>query len=134
LKDSSVELAAADMPEANGLMFTVMAGVAQHEAECISNRTKAALAAAKARGVILGGHRANAADLRAYQSQGVQALKAKADEAAERLRDDVAPLVAQKMSLSAIAARLTEDEILTPRNRAWTAQSVKNLIGRLGLY
>ncbi|HEX3666012.1 MAG TPA: recombinase family protein [Rhizomicrobium sp.] len=133
LKDSGVEIAAADMPEANTLMFTVMAGVAQHEAEMISLRTKNALAAAKARGVKLGGFRAGAADLREYQAQGVQALKSKAQEAAERLRDDVEPLVRQGLSLRAIAARLTEDESLTPRNRAWGPSGVKNLIERLGL-
>ena len=47
----------ADMPHANQFMIGVMAMVAQHERELISQRTKAALAAAKARGKRLGGYR-----------------------------------------------------------------------------
>jgi DNA invertase Pin-like site-specific DNA recombinase len=49
LMESGVEFVAADMP------FAILAAVAEHEREAISARTKAALAAAKARGVKLGG-------------------------------------------------------------------------------
>ena len=54
LLESGVEIAAADMPEANRFLLHVMAAVAEHEAQAISDRTRAALAAAKARGVALG--------------------------------------------------------------------------------
>ena len=54
LLESGVEVTAADMPEANRFMLHVMAAVAEHEAQAISDRTRAALAAAKARGVALG--------------------------------------------------------------------------------
>jgi DNA invertase Pin-like site-specific DNA recombinase len=67
LRNSGVEVAAADMPEANTLMFMVMAGMAQQEREYISARTKAGLAAAKARGTKLGGYRESAVDIRKYQ-------------------------------------------------------------------
>src|SRR5262245_21085937 len=58
LRDSGVDFVAADLPEANTMTVGVMAIVAQHEREAISARTKAALAAARARGIKLGrGHR-----------------------------------------------------------------------------
>jgi DNA invertase Pin-like site-specific DNA recombinase len=50
LLEAGVEIAAADMPEANRFLLHVMAAVAEHEAQAISDRTRAALAAAKARG------------------------------------------------------------------------------------
>ena len=50
LRDSGVQFVAADLPEANTMTVGVMAVVAQYEREAISARTKAALAAAKARG------------------------------------------------------------------------------------
>src|SRR5665213_1755839 len=53
LRDSGVSFVAADLPEANTMTVGVMAVVAQHEREAISQRTKAALAAARARGKTL---------------------------------------------------------------------------------
>src|SRR5579864_5367784 len=55
--NSGCEFAAADMPSANRFMLHVMAAVAEHEAKAISDRTKAALAATKARGTLLGSAR-----------------------------------------------------------------------------
>ncbi len=58
LMESGVEFVAADFPQANRLTIHILAAVAEHEARMISDRTKAALTAAKARGVVLGGFRA----------------------------------------------------------------------------
>jgi DNA invertase Pin-like site-specific DNA recombinase len=55
LMDSGVEFVAVDFPQANHLTLHILAAVAEHERDMISARTKAALAAAKARGVTLGG-------------------------------------------------------------------------------
>src|ERR1700756_1091436 len=52
--DSGVEFVAIDNPHANKLTVHILAAVAEHEREAISERTKAALAAAKARGKRLG--------------------------------------------------------------------------------
>jgi DNA invertase Pin-like site-specific DNA recombinase len=54
LMDSGVEFLAVDNPHANKLTIHILAAVAEHEREAISERTKAALAAAEARGTKLG--------------------------------------------------------------------------------
>ena len=52
--DSGVEFVAVDNPHANKLTIHILAAVAEHEREAISERTKAALATAKAGGKRLG--------------------------------------------------------------------------------
>lgn len=54
LEKAGVEFVAADMPHANRLTVGIMALIVEEEARMTSARTKAALAAAKARGVRLG--------------------------------------------------------------------------------
>jgi DNA invertase Pin-like site-specific DNA recombinase len=65
MRDEGVKFQAIDIPEANTLALGVFAAMAQHEWEIISARTKAALAARKARGLPLGTPR----DLSAYATQ-----------------------------------------------------------------
>jgi DNA invertase Pin-like site-specific DNA recombinase len=55
LMESGVEFVAVDMPQANHFVVHILAAVAEQEAEAISKRTTAALAAANARGTRLGG-------------------------------------------------------------------------------
>jgi len=57
LLEDGVSIRAADMPGADDLMLRIYAAMAQKERELISERTRAALAAAKARGAGLGGDR-----------------------------------------------------------------------------
>ena len=54
LMDANVDLVAVDMPQANRLTLHIMAAMAEHEAQAVSQRTKAALQAAKERGRKLG--------------------------------------------------------------------------------
>jgi len=67
LMDSSTDFVACDMPQATRLVLHVMAAFAEHERQVIGERTKAALAAAKARGVRLG---ANGAVLAEHHKAG----------------------------------------------------------------
>jgi DNA invertase Pin-like site-specific DNA recombinase len=73
LMNSDVELVAVDMPSANRLTIHILAAVAEHEREMISQRTKAALAAAKARGTKLGNPRAAEAAAIARAGKNIQA-------------------------------------------------------------
>ena len=79
LMESGVEFTAADMPFANKLTIHILAAVAEHEREAISARTKAALAAAKARGVKLGGPKLKQAQRRAVVAICIAALLLFAD-------------------------------------------------------
>lgn len=131
LRDSSVDFVAADLPEANTMTIGVMAVVAQHEREAISKRTKEALAAAKARGRVLGGYRANSPSIRDHQPSAVAAIRAKADQTAQDRAEIVQGLITELGSLSAVASRLNQDGIETPRKGRWTATAVKRLLERL---
>jgi DNA invertase Pin-like site-specific DNA recombinase len=131
LRDSRIDFVAADLPEANTMTVGVMAVVAQHEREAISARTKAALAAAKARGTILGGHRRGSADIRRYQKAGVLAACTAAQDRAELRREPVECLAREGLSLNAIAARLNADCVTTSRGGKWTATAVKRMLASL---
>lgn len=74
-------------PDEDAMTVGIMAVVAQHEREAISQRTKAALAAAKARGQRLGGARRGAARIEDFQQQGAQAAREKAIALAELRRE-----------------------------------------------
>jgi DNA invertase Pin-like site-specific DNA recombinase len=84
LAKASTDFVAADMPNANRLTVGVMAMVAQEERRMISERTKAALAAAKKRGVKLGGYRAGAEMTAKIRKAGNEA---NAQKAAQRAAD-----------------------------------------------
>jgi DNA invertase Pin-like site-specific DNA recombinase len=131
LRDSGVDFVAADLPEANTMTVGVMAVVAQHEREAISQRTKAALAAAKARGKRLGGWRAKTPPIQYYQRQGVAAAVARARSDTEERRDAIEALTQEGLSLNAIARRLNDDSITSGRGGKWTATAVRRTIARL---
>jgi DNA invertase Pin-like site-specific DNA recombinase len=135
LMKSGVEFLAVDNPHATKLTIHILAAVAENEREMISARTKAALAAAKARGTVLGGRRKGSADIRKYQAAGAKAAshasRQRATQAAEERRETIEALQRENLSLNAIAARLNADSVRTSRGGNWTATAVKRTLERL---
>ena len=128
LMESKVEFEAVDFPQANRLTIHIMAAIAEHEAKMISDRTRAALAAAKARGKRLGGFRGRA---------GTAADCAKARQAkslaAKARAIDIAPVIedirtAGANSLRSIARGLNVRGITAPRGGVWSAAQVRAVI------
>ena len=124
LMESGVEFIAADMPFANKLTIHILAAVAEHEREVISERTKAALAAAKARGTRLGNPR-----LAEAAKRGRAALKVNARQFAA----NVLPIIeeierAGITSHNAIATKLNERNVATARGGKWTHVQVGAVI------
>jgi DNA invertase Pin-like site-specific DNA recombinase len=131
LEKAGVDFIAADMPNANRLTVGIMAMIAEEERRMISTRTKAALAAAKRRGVKLGGYREGAELTQKARKAGNES---NARIAAERAAD-IAPVVAELQaagakSLRAIAAGLNERGIPTVRGGAWSATQIMRVLER----
>lgn len=133
LQKAGVDFVAADMPHANKLTVGIMALVAEQEREAISARTKAALAAAKERGVKLGNPN-GAKHLKQYGNQAaVAAIKAKAQERATDLQDKVLELQSTGLSVRGIAGELNRQAIMTARGGSWGPSSVHRLLERLAM-
>jgi len=134
LMESGVDFVACDFPQANRLTIHILAAVAEHEREMISARTREALKAAKARGVILGSPK-NLTEEAAKNGRAMAAKvrKGNADAFARKRFREISSYLEQGLSLNAIARRLNQDGILTARGKtgAWTPAAVKNAIGRL---
>ncbi len=115
-------------------LLTQMASVAELEAGLISERTKAALAAAKARGVKLGNPN-GARALRGKQRgnrEAMAAIKANVWDRASNLRAIIDDLREQGVSSVRMTAQeLNRRTILTPRGGRWHPTSVARLLGRL---
>ena len=122
LMESGVEFVAADAPYANRLMIHILAAFAEHERTLISERTKAALAAAKSRGVRLG-----------LNGQRLAALnRVTALEFAQLLS---LPVAAARQNgahtLASIAAELNDAGYRTRQGAAWGPGTVLRLLRRL---
>jgi DNA invertase Pin-like site-specific DNA recombinase len=128
LERAGVDFVAADMPGANRLTVGIMAMVADEERRMIAARTKAALAAAKARGVTLGGWRGGP---KVDSGLGAAANKEKAAAFAATLAPAMNEMQGRGLSLRQMAAELTTQGIETARGGAWTAAMVRLVLIRL---
>lgn len=127
LMDSGAEFVAVDMPEADRLTLHVMAAVAEREAALISARTKAALAARKARGLPLGNPSSFTPESRAAgpeaQREAARVAMAQAAAFAKVLRE-------RGDTLAAIADTLNGAGFRTRQGGEWSAAQVKRILDR----
>jgi DNA invertase Pin-like site-specific DNA recombinase len=131
LMESGVEFVAADMPMANRLTVHVLAAVAEHEREMISQRTTAALAAAKVRGVTLGNPNGARALRGLGNARAVAAVKAQANAHMNRALPVIETIRGEgTRGLHGIAEELNRRGILTARGGGWYGTTVKNLLDR----
>jgi DNA invertase Pin-like site-specific DNA recombinase len=135
---ADVEIRFVDLPKIEGptgkFMLHQMASVAELEAGMISDRTKKALAAAKARGTKLGGFRG-----RAGTADDLAKARAMRSQAADRLAADLTPIIKRldpdgRLSLRKLAAALNGEGLPSPGGSQWTAASVARLRDRASAY
>lgn len=133
LLEAGVDVRFADLPQIEGptgrFMLQQMVAVAELEAGMISARTKAALAAAKARGTRLG----SPGNLRNGEAGRAAARAIQARRVADRARD-LAPVLADlrregALSLGQLAAGLNDRGIPAARGGRWSAVQVSRVLG-----
>ena len=131
LMESGVEFVALDLPGANKFTIHVMAAVAEQESERISYNTKVALAAAKARGVVLG-MPSNLTDSGRLLGavNGAVARTGKAVEAYADVAPRAFALQAQGKSLRSIASTLNAEGFTTRQGAQFTAATVQRILAR----
>ena len=129
LMERKVEFVAVDNPSASNLSLHIMCAVAEEEARLCSLRVRAALAAAKERGVELGKH----GKILAKEN------KAKANNFAKTIASTMGEVAAEcikesgKVSYRAMANLFNKKKIKTPRGGKWHGVTIKNYCDRLNI-
>ena len=124
-----------DNPNVNRMTIQILAVVAENEVKAISERTKAALAAKKARGGLLGASRPGAPQItreagRKGSAAGARSMRKLAEDAYTDLIPALREMRTNGLSLHAIAARLDAEGHTTRRGRSWTPTQVSRVIAR----
>lgn len=135
LMNGGVEFVACDMPHANRLTLHLLAAIAEHEREMISQRTKAALAAAKARGVRLGNPN-GATHLQPHLRRAVALSVAARLNRACAHDQAVAGVICELKSAgvtsaTSLARELNSRRIPAPMGGNWSSGQVRVTISRL---
>ncbi len=121
LMESRVEFLAVDMPEASRLTIHILAAVAEHERAMISDRTKAAMAQAKLRGVKLGNPNLD-------NGEAARANIRAADEFARRVHPLIEEMISEGLSLRGMARELDKRGVKTRTGKMWSAGTVRNVL------
>lgn len=134
LLNSGISFVATDSEHANKTFIQLMAVMAEAEAEAISNRTKAALAAKKARGEVTGAScwksdkgLLSPEDRERGQALAVEKIKADKAERWARVLPMIKRLQGEGLSLRAIAKELNKLNIPTARGGKWSAVMVSKI-------
>lgn len=133
LMEAGVEFTAVDFPQANRLTVHILAAVAEHEAAMISARTKAALGAAKARGVVLGGRRGSVERMERIGRKGNAASARVRSKTAAKRNEDLIPVIQEIWTAGAhtprrIADGLNARGIAAARGGTWSAVQVRRVL------
>lgn len=123
LMETGVDFAVADMPHADRFQLHLFAALAEKEAEVISHRTKAALAAAKARGTALG-------------KNGKVLAKRNKAEAEKRLEPIAGRLKGMRdegKSIRQIVAELNNEGMPSPGGGKWHSTTLHRALARLAV-
>lgn len=137
LMDSGLDFIALDCPQANRLTLHILAAVAEDEVRRISERTKVALAAAKARGVKLGAASPNSPfkngaerGWRAGSERAAALRRRRADENYASILPTIRAMREDCQPMGAIAAWLNREGYRTTRNGQFTAATVHRVLAR----
>jgi DNA invertase Pin-like site-specific DNA recombinase len=126
IEDRNIRFRVATMPHADPFQLHIYAALAEQEREFISKRTKAALQAAKARGVKLGGSRGGDAF-----KVAAAARKAKADQYAGRVGTMIIALRAAGKTYGEVVAELEQLGVPRPQGGSWSEMAVRRVLKRL---
>lgn len=136
LQEEGVDFVAVDLPHANTFTVQIMAATAEFERKLISERTRAALEAAKVRGVRLGGRR-EGHRIEDYSHRGRERSAKVRSAVADALAGDRLEIIqtirrSSVTSLRGIARALNDRAVPAPRGGLWCAGQVKRVVERLG--
>jgi DNA invertase Pin-like site-specific DNA recombinase len=131
LLDANTDFRAVDLPDASRLVLHIMSAVAENEARSCSDRTRAALAAAKARGTLLGGANPKCRNLPpGARERGAQTTKAKARAAYADIVPKLLAMRAESVSLQGIADALNAENYTTRTGKVWHPMQVSRALKR----
>ncbi len=129
LQKKGIRFKLADFPDIDQLTIHILAAMAQHEAQMISQRTKAALRAAKARGVTLGNPQ-----LDTYRNHNPQLATLVRTTAQRQWRQKIIKVIHHIQQLQPqvtcveIAKTLNQRELSSYRNKPFTGAIVSRLL------
>lgn len=133
LLDSKVKFVAVDFPEANELTIHILAAVAQNEAKIISQRTKAAFAAKKARGEKMGTPE-NLKNEHRLKGHATNKSKALANENNTKAAAFIEKLIPARRSYKVMAAQLNRSQFKTSKGKNFTAMQVYRIVKKMPSY